>query len=302
MLRLWRILKRAGQDFINDHGLKLSASLSYYTIFSIGPLLVIIISLAGIVYGREAVEGRLFQQLNGLIGNSAAMQVQDIIQNIEQSRLSTSGALIGVVILLIGASGVFTEIQDSINYIWSVKVKPKKGIVRFLMNRLISFSLIIGLGFILLVSLIIHALMDVLHDFLTNYFDQVTVYLFLVLNYVLLYIIIVLLFAVIFRVLPDANIKWKDAFIGAGFTAFLFVIGKFLIGFYLSKSNIGITYGTAASLILVLLWVYYSSIILYYGAEFTKVYAMTYGSGIEPDKTAVFILKQEVKELDYQKS
>jgi membrane protein len=154
---------------------------------------------------------------------------------------------------------------------------------------------------VLLVSLIIHAMVDILHERLMHFFDEGTVYIFLVINYVILFAIISTLFAIIFKVLPDAKIHWKDAFVGAGFTAALFLIGKLLIGLYISKSDIGITYGAAASIVLILLWVYYSSIILYFGAEFTKVYALSYGSGIEPDKTAVFIVKQEVKELDYEK-
>jgi membrane protein len=301
MKRFWRILKRAATDFISDQGMKLSAALSYYTIFSIGPVLIIIISLAGIFYGREAVEGKVYYQLNGLLGDSVALQIQDIIQNIERSQLSTSGAAIGVGILLVAATGVFTEIQDSINYIWSVRAKPKKSWLHLLINRVISFSLIVTFGFILLVSLIIHALVDLLHDVLLRYFDEVTIYVFEVFNYALLFLIITTLFAIIFKVLPDATIRWRDVFVGAAFTSALFLAGKFLISFYLSKSNVGVTYGAAASIVLMLLWVYYSSIILFFGAEFTKVYALTYGSGIEPDKAAVFIVKQEVKEIDFEK-
>lgn len=301
MLRFWRILKRSTAEFMNDNGMKLSASLAYYTIFSIGPVLIIIISLAGIFFGKEAVQGKIYEQINGLVGSGAALQIQDIIQNIEQSQLSASGAVIGVGILLLGATGVFTEIQDSINFIWSVKAKPQKEWLRLLMNRLISFSLIISFGFVLLVSLIIHAMVDLLHDALMKYFDEVTVYVFQVVNYVLLFAIITILFAIIFKVLPDAIIRWRDVFTGAAFTAILFLVGKFLIGFYLSKSNIGVTFGAAASIVLVLIWVYYSSIILYFGAEFTKVYALSYGAGIAPDKTAVFIVKQESKEIDFEK-
>src|SRR5690606_26083825 len=164
-----------------------------------------------------------------------------------------------------------------------------------------SFSLIVSFGFILLVSLVIHALVDFLHTTLLNFFDEVTVYLFQGINYIFLFVVISFLFAIIFKVLPDASIKWKDAFIGAAFTSILFLVGKFLIGFYLSQSNIGVTFGTAASIVLLLLWVYYSSIILFFGAEFTKVYALHYGSGIQPDSSAVFIIKQEPKELDYDK-
>jgi membrane protein len=301
MLRFWRILKRAIAEFINDNGLKLSASLSYYTIFSIGPVLIIIISLAGIFYGKEAVQGKIYYQLNGVVGSSAAVQIQDIIRNIEESQLSASGAIVGVFVLILGATGVFTEIQDSINYIWAIKAKPQKGWLKLIINRLISFSLIISFGFVLLVSLIVHALVDLLYDRLMRLFDQATVYIFEVLNYVILFVIISALFAIIFKVLPDGRIKWKDAFIGASFTSVLFLVGKLLISLYISQSNVGVTYGAAASLVLILLWVYYSSIILFLGAEFTKVYALSYGSGIKPDDTAVFIIKQEAKELDFEK-
>jgi membrane protein len=245
------------------------------------------------------VQGKVYQQIKGLVGDGAALQIQDIIQNIEQSQLSTSGAILGVIVLLVGATGVFTEIQESINFIWSIKAKPKKGLVKVLVNRLISFSLIISIGFLLLVSLIINALVELLQDRLTALFDDASVYIFLGINYGILLLVITTLFAIIFRVLPDATIHWKDAIVGAVFTTGLFLIGKFLIGFYLSISSIGITYGTAASIVLILLWVYYTSIILYFGAEFTKVYALRHGSGIQPDKTAVFIVKQEAHELVY---
>jgi membrane protein len=299
LLAFWRLLKQASIDFVADNGVKFSAALSYYTIFSIGPILIIIISLTGIFFGREAVQGKVYQQIKGLVGDGAALQIQDIIQNIEQSQLSTSGAILGVIVLLVGATGVFTEIQESINFIWSIKAKPKKGLVKVLVNRLISFSLIISIGFLLLVSLIINALVELLHDRLTALFDDASVYIFLGINYGILLLVITTLFAIIFRVLPDATIHWKDAIVGAVFTTGMFLIGKFLIGFYLSISSIGITYGTAASIVLILLWVYYTSIILYFGAEFTKVYALRHGSGIQPDKTAVFIVKQEAHELVY---
>jgi membrane protein len=302
MMAFWRLLKQAGVDFIADHGIKFSAALSYYTIFSMGPILIIIISLTGIFFGREAVQGKVYEQINQVVGNSAALQIQNIIQNIEQSQLSTSGAVVGVIILLIGATGIFTEIQDSINYIWSIKAKPKKGFLKILLNRLISFSLIISIGFLLLASLLVNALVDLLHDRLMRIFDDASIYIFHAINYGILLTVITILFAIIFRVLPDATIRWRDAFLGALFTGVLFLIGKFAIGYYLSWSSIGITYGAAASIVLILIWVYYTSIILYFGAEFTKVYALRHGSGIEPDDTAVFIIKHESKEFVYHEN
>jgi membrane protein len=298
MRKWWLILRQAGSEFFTDNGMKLSASLSYYTVFSLGPVFVIIISLAGIFFGKDAVRGKLYYQLNGLIGSEAALQIQEIIQNIEKSQLSTSGAVIGIIVLVFGATGVFSEIQDSINYIWSLKSKPRQGWLRLIFNRLISFSLIVSLAFLLLVSLGIHAVVDLLHDNLKVYFNEATFYIFEGINYIVLFALISTLFAIIFKVLPDGVLKWKDAFVGAMFTALLFLIGKFFIGFYLGNSSIGVTYGAAAAIIIILLWVYYTSIILYFGAEFTKVYTLNFGSGIIPDKTAVFIVKQEVKELN----
>jgi membrane protein len=298
MRKWWLIFRQAGSEFFNDRGMKLSASLSYYTIFSLGPVLVIMISLAGIFFGRDAVRGKLFYQINGLVGNEAALQIQEIIKNIEQSHVTTAGAIVGIIALIIGATGVFAEIQDSINYIWSLKAKPKKGWLKLLINRVISFSLIISFGFVLLVSLAVHALMDLLHDRLSRLFDSGMVIIFQGVNYIVLFVVISTLFAIIFKVLPDGRIRWKDSYVGAIFTAALFLIGKFLISFYLGASSIGATYGAAASIVIILLWVYYSSAILYFGAEFTKVYTLNFGKGIIPDKTAVFIVKQEVKEIN----
>ena len=294
---LWKALKMAGEGFIEDNAFKLSASLSYYTIYALGPLFVIIISLAGIFFGNDAVEGRLYAQLNGLVGSQAALQIQDIIGNIQESKLGTVGAIVGGIVLFIGATGVFTEMQDSINFIWSVKAKPKKGWLKFLSNRLLSFSLILGMGFILLVSLLANTLLNLLSEKLMRLLPNYTVQLFNMINSVIIVIVICTLFTFIFKVLPDAIISWKDALVGATFTTMLFLLGKFLINYYIGTSNLGLTYGAAASVIIILTWVYYSSLILYFGAEFTKMYALQSGSGIKPKDTAVFIIKREAKEI-----
>ena len=294
---LGKALKNAAIGFINDNAFKLSASLSYYTIFALGPLLIIIISLTGIFFGKEAVQGRVYGQLTELVGSESALQIQNIIINIQASHSTTRGAIIGIVILFIGATGVFTEMQDSINYIWSVKAKPKKSWLKFIINRLLSFSLIVGMGFILLVSLIMSALLTLLSDQLMRLLPRYTVALFEVVNTAIILIVISALFTVIFKLLPDAIIAWKDALMGAMLTAVLFLTGKFLIGYYIGRSNLGITYGAAASIIILLTWVYYSAMILYYGAEFTKMYALQSGSGIKPKQTAVFIIKKESREV-----
>jgi membrane protein len=296
--KYFRLLKDAFAAFVQDNCVKLSAALSYYTIFAIGPLLVIVISLSGLFLGEEAVRGRLYGQLKTLVGSDAALQIQEIIKNIQHTHNSLIGTIVGTIILIIGATGIFTEIQDSINFIWSLRAKPKRGLVKLLLNRLVSFSLIISLGFLLLVSLLASAIMDLLSDKLARLFPNPTIFLFYILNHVMIFVIIACLFAIIFKVLPDGKIKWKDALVGASFTAVLFIIGKAGIGYYIGNSKMGVTYGTAASVIIILTWVYYTSIILYFGAEFTKIYALEVGGGIVPNETAVFIIKREAKEIE----
>jgi membrane protein len=285
------LFKGTFKGFIDDNALKLSAALSYYTIFSLPPLLIIIIFLSGIFFGADAVRGEIFGQINGLVGNSAAIQIQEILKNVKLSNSNAFATILGLVILLIGASGVFAEIQDSINYIWGIQTKPKRGLVKFLKNRLMSFSMIGSVGFLLLVGLIINALMDVFNKRLETFFQLDTIYFFYTLNILIVFVIITLLFTVIFRTLPDGKVALRDCLIGASFTAFLFIIGKFAIGAYLGSSAIASVYGAAGSVILILAWVYYSAIILYFGAEFTKVFALNHGQKIIPNAYSVQINK-----------
>lgn len=288
-------------NFSDDGCMKLAASLSYYTIFAVAPLLIIIISLVGSIFGRDAVQGRVYEEIRLLVGNSAALQIQDIIANVQRSHHSAVGTVIGAIALFIGATGVFTEIQGSINFIWSVKAKPKKGWLKYIINRLLSFVLVLALGFLLIFSLIASTLLTLLGDKLTAYFPNYTVYLLNTVNMVVLLGSITGLFMVIFKVLPDAVISWRDALIGAVVTSLLFLAGRYLIGLYLGRSKLDVTYGTAASIIIILTWVYYSSIILYFGAEFTKAFALESGHGIKTKSTAVFILKQEAKEITHSR-
>jgi membrane protein len=294
----WGVLRQTFSEFSDDNAMKLSASLSYYTVFSIAPMLFVIISFAGIFYGKEAVQGQLFGQISTLIGSKAAVQIQDMIAHTQMENNTTLGSILGGIVLIIGATGVFTEIQDSINYIWSIKAKPQKGWLKYILNRILSFSLVVGLGFIMLVSLAVNTIMDLLNKRLSAVFSDVTFYIFYGINLLLIFFVISFFFAVIYKVLPDAKIAWKDAFKGAMFTSFMFMLGKFLIGLYLGNSKASVAYGAAASLVVILLWVYYTSVILYFGAEFTKVYALKKGSGITPYKNAVYIQKTEKKEVE----
>lgn len=289
----FRILKDTFQSFLDDRALKFSASLSYYTIFSLAPLLLLMISLASVFFGRDAIQGQVFGEINGLIGNDAAAQIQDIIKNMELSGKTTLAVILGGITLLIGATSVFGEIQDSINIIWKVKAKPKRGWLKFLKDRLLSSSLIVALGFLLIVSLMVNGAMLALSEWLKNYFPDVTLIIFQIANVLLSFIVIMTLFGVIFKVLPDAKIAWKDVRAGAFFTACLFMLGRFLIGLYIEYSGTGTAYGAAGSLIVILVWVYYTAAILYFGAEFTRVYAEYLGARIEPADYAVYVEQQE---------
>ena len=294
----WNLLKDTFLEFTDDNAIKLSAALSYYTIFALPPLLIIIITICGFFFGEEAVTGQLYGQINRMVGNDAAIQIQEAIKNVQLADSNIFVSIFGVVMLLIGASGVFAEIQSSINFIWGLKAKPNKGLKKFIQNRIMSFSMIVSVGFLMLVSLILNATLDVLNARLKLYLPESTIYLFYVINLVIVFASITLLFAIIFRTLPDGIIKWKDAFIGASSTAVLFMVGKFAIGFYLGNSTIGSVYGAAGSVIIILVWVYYSAIILYFGAEFTKVYARSYGGEITPNAYSVKIKKEIFEEKE----
>ena len=292
---IWEVLKNAFTGFSDHKVTKLSGSLAYYTVFSMAPLLVVIISLCGIFLGQEAAQGQIYSQLSGFLGPDTAAQLQEIIKKASLGDKSTVAFVIGVVTLLVGSTTVFADIQDSINTIWGLKPKPKRGWLKLLQNRFLSFSVIISLGFILLVSLGITAVLDGFSARLQARFSDISVIFFYILNQVITLAVISLIFGVIFRVLPDAIIKWKDVILGSIVTAVLFMIGKFGISIYIGQSDVGSTYGAAGSLVIVLLWTYYSSIILYFGAEFTKAYAMAYGSEIHPSHYAVTTKEIEIE-------
>jgi len=293
--QIFYFLKQVISDFTDDKALKFSASLSYYTIFSIAPFLAIIITFTSFFFSKAAIQGELYPQINNLVGHEAAFQIQQMITNIHLSKNSVFAAVVSFIVLIVGATGIFSEIQDSINHIWGLKSKPRRGLIKMLVNRLISFSLIISLGFLLMVSLLLNALVEALSKQLMRLLPGKGVYVVDILNNFLMFILLSFLFGIIFKVLPDARIKWKNVMVGAITTAILFMIGKFFIGFYLGHSNLGIVYGTAGSIIIVMLWVYYSAVILYFGAVFTKVYARRYGGKIVPNDYAVWIKTEEIE-------
>ncbi len=294
--RLWNILKRSATDFIDDDVLKLSSSLAFSTIFSLPGLLIIIIWFATMFYGREIIEGTIYKQIEGFVGSAAANSIQQTMQSSMFADSSKLATIIGFGSLIIGATAVFNEIQDSINLIWKLKSKPKKGRgwLRLIINRLLSFSIIVSLGFILLVSLVINGALDILLNHLLQKFPDVTVIVVYIVNLLLTFFITAFIFGIIFKVLPDAKIEWKHVRVGAFTTAFFFMGAKFLISYYLGHSQMTTAYGTTGSIIIVLLWVYFSSMILYFGAAFTRQYAIEMGSNIYPNKYAVWVERVEV--------
>jgi membrane protein len=295
--QMWKIISTTFVNFNDDNGLKFSASLAYYTIFSIAPLLILIISLAGLFFGEAAAANRLYPQIAHYVGSAAALQIQDILKKLQLSGKSGIAVVIGVITLFLGASGIFLEIQDSLNRIWRVKAKPKRGWLKMIQNRFLSFSLIISLGFLLLASLIINLLISTLGEWIEHFIPVVTSLLIKGINLGITFIIISSLFAIIFKFLPDVKIKWRDVRSGAFFTAVLFMIGQYAITLYIQYEAKTSAYGAAGSILMILVWIYYTAAILYIGAEYTEVYAEAIGSRIEPADYAVHVQQTEVEKV-----
>jgi len=264
-------------------------------LFSMAPLLVMIIFLCSIFFGREAVEGKVYGELQNFLGHDVAVQLQQMIKSAFISGKSTFAAITGGVTLLLGATSIFGEVQDSLNQVWGLKPKPKKGWLKMLRNRFLSFSIIISLGLLLVVSLVVSSVIEEFTNIFKSSYPNVTVVIIYIVNLIVTFAITTIIFASVFKILPDAKIKWRQVIIGAVLTAILFIVGKFAISFYISRSNIGSTYGAAGSLIVLVLWVYYSAIILYMGAEFTKAYALEIGSAIQPSDYAVTTKTVEIE-------
>lgn len=279
----WKFIVAVFDKWIDDKAPKLGASLSFYTMFSLAPLFIIAISVAGLLFGPDAARGELVGQIQGLIGREGAEVVQTALSNTDDTQSGVIAIVISLVTLIIGSTFVFIELQDSLDIIWRVKPKPSRSIIRgLIVDRLLSFAIVIGTGFLLLVSLVLSALISALSNYVSDSIIPIPFYVLDLINLVLSLIIIFLLFAMIYKILPDIHIRWKDVWKGAFVTAVLFVLGKYLIGLYLGTSSLSSTYGAAGSLVVLLLWIYYSSMILFLGAEFTYVYTTMYGAGFRP--------------------
>jgi membrane protein len=292
---IYTYLKQVFTEFAEDNILKYSASLAYYTVFSLAPVLIVIISICGVLFGKEAIQGHIYGQIKGLVGNDAAVQIQETIKNIHLTGHNIFATIISIIVLLIGATGIFGEVQDSLNKIWGLRIKTKKTWWKLIINRLLSFSLILCIGFVMMVSLLLNALVSAFGTFLARYFSEFSVILVQLTDNVLTFIVTTFLFSLMFKVLPDAKIKWKDVLIGGLITSVFFTLGKLTIGYYLGSSNIASVYGAAGSIMIIMVWVYYSSIILYLGAEFTKVYAKLHGGKIFPNEYAIWIKTEETQ-------
>lgn len=292
---LWQFAKTVVTQFFEDEPFQLASSLSYYSIFSLAPLLIIAIAVAGLVFGREAAQNQIVETLGGMIGQDSAKAVQDMIRNAsEKPKTGVTSTILGIVALLFGAGGVVGQLQTSINTIWGVAAKTGQGVWGFIRTRFLSFAMVLAIGFLLLVSLAITAFVAGLSQVMGSLFGGAKIIAH-VLELVVSFGLVTVLFAMIYKFLPDVKIQWRDVWTGAALTSVLFTIGKFLIGLYLGTSGVTSTFGAAGSLITVLLWVFYSSLIFFLGAEFTQVYATYYGSGVVPAANAESIASSTEK-------
>ena len=287
--RLLRVLKEAAYEWVDDGAMRLSSSLAYYAIFSLAPLLVIVVSIAGFFFGEDAARGEMAHQIAALAGRGAGEAIQAAVQS--SAAQKTTGVLAtvaGMALLLFGASTVFAELKDALNTVWGVVVKPGRPFLTLVHDRFFSFSIVLAVGFLLLVSLVISVLLAALSTYMSGRI-QLPPLVWQAWDFSISFAVISGLFGMIFKLLPNVHIGWRDVWLGAVCAALLFTLGKFAIGYYLATSSIASSFGAAGSVVVVLAWVYYSACILFFGAEVTKVYARTYGSGIVPNSRAVLV-------------
>jgi membrane protein len=283
------LLKEAAFDWVNDGAMRLSSSLAYYAIFSLAPLLVIVISIAGLVFGEEAARGQLSQQIAVIAGTGAGDAIQAAVQSsAAQKSAGVLATVISTALLLFGASTVFAELKDALNMIWGVVVKPGRPFLTLVNDRFFSFSIVLAIGFLLLVSLIISVLLAALGHYVSGRF-QLPPAVWKVWDVAISFVVVSALFAMIYKLLPNVRLRWRDVWLGAVATSLLFTLGKLVIGYYLATASIASSFGAAGSVVIVLAWIYYSACILFFGAEITKIYARKFGSGVVPNSRAVLV-------------
>jgi membrane protein len=289
------LLKETYLEFLDNNSFQKGAALAYYTIFALPPMLIIIISAAGYFFGKQAVSGEIYFYIKELIGSEGAYSVQKMVESVNEFGDFNLAAIVGGIALFIAATGVFISLQDSLNEIWYVKPVPKRGYLKLLLDRILSFGMILTIAIILLLSLLANTILIAIGDFLTARFSGWVVYVIHVANFVSAFLLMSFLFACIYKFLPDAKIKWRDVGVGAFVTSLLFVLFRGLIGFYLGKNDVGSVYGAAGSIIVILTWVFFTSQIIFFGAVFTFVYSRKYGFNIYPADYAVRVIRQEVE-------
>jgi len=290
------ILKTTATEFSDNNSFRHAAALSYYTIFSLPPLLLIVITVASAVFGGEALTGQIYGQLKGLVGTDSAKFLQDSIAKFTVQQKGGLATAIGVGTLIFTATTFFVTLQESINDIWNLKAKPRNGIVQFLRDRVLSFGLILSVALLLLTSFVISAMLSFFTDYLQRIWPDAAVLVIRLVDFAISLAVTTTLFAMIYRFLPDAIIRWRDVWIGALITATLFVLGKFLIAFCISYANPGSAFGAAGSAIVLLVWINYSSLIIFFGAEFTQEFADAFGQKVQPKAHAVRVETREVPE------
>jgi membrane protein len=291
---LWYLLRQIAAGFVRDQILKLSASLAYYTLFSLGPMLLLVVFVCGYFGGRQSVENGLFVQIQKLIGPAAAIQLRHLLPYATLDVTQPLRASIGLLTLLLAATSVFTEIQDSLNSIWQLRIRPDAGWLKVVRTRLLSFTLVITMGLLLLASLGLTMLSASLLAKLHVYFPQMSAGLIYATDLVLSLLFTSGLYTLLYKVLPDARIRWRDVAVGAVFTTVLFLFGRFSLTYYIHHSNLNTAYGAAGTLVVLLVWIYYSALILYVGAEFTKCYTVIYGANIQADDYAMVVQTVQV--------
>ena len=286
MKTVWSLLKQTVTEWNQDQATVLAAALAYYTIFALAPTLIIVVAVAGLVFGQGEAQQALLDQVAAAVGSDVAGVLRTLLQNTAQSGSGVLATLIGVALLIFGATGLFAQLQNALNRVWGVKPNPSAGLMNMLRTRVLSLGMVLVIGFLLLVSLLLSTALDVVNGYFSGLLPGEET-LWQALNFVLSTAVIALLFAMIFKYLPDAQVTWRDVSVGALVTALLFSLGKFLISYYIGSSSAASTYGAAGSLVVLLLWIYYSAQILLFGAEFTQVYGRRFGSGIQPAEYAV---------------
>lgn len=296
------MLKSSASEFMENNSFRLAGALAFNAIFSIPPLLIIIIRAAGYFWGEKAVSGELSKQISSAIGASAAQEVESII---EHAHMNESGGIafwISIGVLIFASTTFFATLQESLNSVWNLKPKPTNGFIKMLKVRLFSFGIVLSIALLMLVSLLLSTAISILSDYLSSIFPDISVFFIKLIDFLLSAGIISVLFALIYKYLPDAIIRWKDVWVGAIVTALLFALGKFLISFYISKSDPGSAYGAAGSIIVILIWIYYSSLIIFFGSELAQQYADRFGQRIYPKPHAVFVKEVEVREEEHDKN